>query len=312
MNTLGDLEAAVIEGAVQRIRPKIMTICAILFGLLPIMWSPTTQAGADVMKRIAAPMIGGVITSGILELLIYPVIFVLWRRRHLPRETRGSRSLTAERPALKPVPASPEASRRRKPLGVLIAAGLTGALAVSGYFLWKKSETAPGAGPIQPTHPVAAPNLSLGPATQLNEPRATALSALFRAADGLATALAADKPESFNEALPSLGPALDQLHQVFDPSHPWFATIHQLIAVKPAEADTLEAARTAFLAFTPRVVELANAARHHNESFRSLKIYKCPMAPKPGQTAYWMQLEGPLRNPFHGAKMLDCGSEVKP
>ncbi len=84
MNSLDDLQAAVIEGAVQRIRPKLMSICAILFGLLPIMWSPTTQSGADVMKRIAAPMIGGVITSGILELLLYPVIYVLWRKRHLP------------------------------------------------------------------------------------------------------------------------------------------------------------------------------------------------------------------------------------
>ena len=84
MNSMDDLQAAVIEGAVQRIRPKIMTICAILFGLLPIMWSPTNQSGADVMKRIAAPMIGGVITSGILELLIYPVIYLFWRKRHLP------------------------------------------------------------------------------------------------------------------------------------------------------------------------------------------------------------------------------------
>src|SRR6266511_1443968 len=88
MNTMGDLRVAVIEGAVQRIRPKVMTICAILFGLLPIMWSPTTQSGADVMKRIAAPMIGGVITSGVLELLLYPVIYVIWRKRHLPKETR--------------------------------------------------------------------------------------------------------------------------------------------------------------------------------------------------------------------------------
>ena len=89
MNSMSDLHAAVTEGAVQRIRPKIMTICAILFGLLPIMWSPTNQSGADVMKRIAAPMIGGVITSGILELLIYPVIYVVWRRRYLPHETCG-------------------------------------------------------------------------------------------------------------------------------------------------------------------------------------------------------------------------------
>jgi len=96
MNTMGDLRLAVIEGAVQRIRPKAMTICAILFGLMPIMWSPTTQSGADVMKRIAAPMIGGVITSGILELLIYPVIFVFWRRWHLPTETRDSAAATRE------------------------------------------------------------------------------------------------------------------------------------------------------------------------------------------------------------------------
>ena len=94
MNTMGDLRLAVTEGAVQRIRPKMMTICAILFGLLPIMWSPTMQSGADVMKRIAAPMIGGVITSGILELLLYPVIYVLWRRRHLPRETCDSLAIT--------------------------------------------------------------------------------------------------------------------------------------------------------------------------------------------------------------------------
>jgi Cu(I)/Ag(I) efflux system membrane protein CusA/SilA len=80
---MSDLNAAVIEGAVQRIRPKIMTVCAILFGLLPIMWSPTTQSGADVMKRIAAPMIGGGITSGILELLLYPVIYFLWRKRQV-------------------------------------------------------------------------------------------------------------------------------------------------------------------------------------------------------------------------------------
>src|SRR2546428_98050 len=81
MRSRDDLRAAIREGAAQRIRPKIMTVCAILFGLLPIMWSPVTQAGADMMKRIAAPMIGGVITSAALELLLYPVIFALWKER---------------------------------------------------------------------------------------------------------------------------------------------------------------------------------------------------------------------------------------
>jgi copper/silver efflux system protein len=83
MSNIRHLHESVIEGAVGRVRPKIMTVCAILFGLLPIMWSPAMQTGADVMKRIATPMIGGVVTSAILELLIYPTIYVLWRRREL-------------------------------------------------------------------------------------------------------------------------------------------------------------------------------------------------------------------------------------
>lgn len=77
MNSLGDLKSAVIEGAVHRVRPKLMTVAALFMGLIPIMWS--TGAGADVMKRIAAPMIGGLMTSFLLELLIYPVIFYIWK-----------------------------------------------------------------------------------------------------------------------------------------------------------------------------------------------------------------------------------------
>jgi Cu(I)/Ag(I) efflux system membrane protein CusA/SilA len=84
LRSMADLFNCVREGAVQRIRPKTMATCAILFGLLPIMWSPAYEAGADVMKRIAAPMIGGVITSFLLNLLIYPVIYVMWRKRDLP------------------------------------------------------------------------------------------------------------------------------------------------------------------------------------------------------------------------------------
>ncbi len=77
MNTLADLQAAVMEGAVQRVRPVVMTVLAILMGLLPIMWSNGT--GADVMKRIAAPMVGGIISSFILALVIYPAIYVVWK-----------------------------------------------------------------------------------------------------------------------------------------------------------------------------------------------------------------------------------------
>jgi Cu(I)/Ag(I) efflux system membrane protein CusA/SilA len=79
MKTLDDLRVAIDQGAVQRVRPKIMTASVIIAGLLPIMWSSGT--GSDVMKRIAAPMVGGVITSVIMELLAYPAIYYLWKKR---------------------------------------------------------------------------------------------------------------------------------------------------------------------------------------------------------------------------------------
>lgn len=79
MNSLDDLRQAVIEGAVHRVRPKLMTVSALFMGLIPIMWS--LGAGSDVMKRIAAPMIGGLTSSFLLELLIYPVIFHIWKSK---------------------------------------------------------------------------------------------------------------------------------------------------------------------------------------------------------------------------------------
>jgi len=84
MRGVEDLREAIREGAVKRIRPKMMTVMTIIMGLLPIMWSQ--GAGADVMKRIAAPMIGGIVTSFVLELLIYPVIFEIWKGRELRKE----------------------------------------------------------------------------------------------------------------------------------------------------------------------------------------------------------------------------------
>jgi Cu(I)/Ag(I) efflux system membrane protein CusA/SilA len=78
MTTTQDLREAIMEGAVQRVRPKMMTVAAIMGGLLPIMW--TTGTGADVMKRIAAPMIGGMVSSTILTLIVIPVLYFIWRR----------------------------------------------------------------------------------------------------------------------------------------------------------------------------------------------------------------------------------------
>jgi Cu(I)/Ag(I) efflux system membrane protein CusA/SilA len=81
LRTTNDLVEAIIHGAVKRVRPKAMTVCAAFIGLLPIMWSAGT--GADLMKRIAAPMVGGLVTSFAMELLVYPAIYYLWRRKEV-------------------------------------------------------------------------------------------------------------------------------------------------------------------------------------------------------------------------------------
>ncbi len=75
------LRAAIEEGAVGRVRPKLMTVVAIVAGLLPLMWAH--GAGASVIQRIAAPMIGGMITSTVLTLVVIPVLYYLWRRREV-------------------------------------------------------------------------------------------------------------------------------------------------------------------------------------------------------------------------------------
>jgi Cu(I)/Ag(I) efflux system membrane protein CusA/SilA len=84
MHTLADLQEAIVHGAVKRIRPKFMTVAVMFVGLAPIMWS--TGAGADVMKRIAAPMIGGIFTSFILELVVYPAIYEVWKWHSVKRQ----------------------------------------------------------------------------------------------------------------------------------------------------------------------------------------------------------------------------------
>ena len=84
MKTRSDLNEAVIHGAVKRVRPKMMTVCAAFMGLLPIMWS--TGTGADMMKRVAAPMVGGLVTSFILELLVYPALYSMWRWKYDMKE----------------------------------------------------------------------------------------------------------------------------------------------------------------------------------------------------------------------------------
>jgi Cu(I)/Ag(I) efflux system membrane protein CusA/SilA len=88
LHNLAALHEAIVQGAAKRLRPKFMTFATMCIGLLPIMWSAGT--GADVMKRIAAPMIGGIFASFFLELLVYPAIYAVWRQRALKSEPTAS------------------------------------------------------------------------------------------------------------------------------------------------------------------------------------------------------------------------------
>ena len=90
LGTEDELLAAVREGAVQRLRPVVMTVTAIVAGLLPIMWSQ--GAGSDVMKRIAAPMVGGMLSTTVLGLLLLPALYFIWRKWELGRAARGART----------------------------------------------------------------------------------------------------------------------------------------------------------------------------------------------------------------------------
>jgi Cu(I)/Ag(I) efflux system membrane protein CusA/SilA len=77
LRTLADLQTTIVEGAAKRLRPKFMTVATTLVGLIPIMWA--TGTGSDVWKRIAAPMVGGIFTSFVLELVVYPAIYEIWK-----------------------------------------------------------------------------------------------------------------------------------------------------------------------------------------------------------------------------------------
>jgi Cu(I)/Ag(I) efflux system membrane protein CusA/SilA len=93
LRSLAELDEAIVHGAVKRVRPKLMTVAAAFMGLMPIMWS--TGAGSDVMKRVAAPMVGGLFTSAFLTLEIIPVVYTYWRYAQLKREQRQAGRVAA-------------------------------------------------------------------------------------------------------------------------------------------------------------------------------------------------------------------------
>jgi hypothetical protein len=136
-----------------------------------------------------------------------------------------------------------------------------------------------------------------------------AVEAFMKVAADVSQALAADDLTQFNQQAARLTTTLPPLQKALAAPHPWEGLVRRLAGVSQAEpAKDLNEARKRFLPFSTTTVELARQLRKQDAAFASLKIYHCPMAPKPG---LWIQAKGPLANPFYGAKMLTCGEEVR-
>jgi len=130
--SLQHLHESIIEGAVQRVRPKMMTVSTTILGLMPILWGHGT--GADTMKRIAAPMVGGMISSTVLTLLIIPAVYFIWKRRELPQEALAG----AQEKASKAHGVAKGVSRRPKALArLLLISGVFALLGALSLGVWK-------------------------------------------------------------------------------------------------------------------------------------------------------------------------------
>jgi Cu(I)/Ag(I) efflux system membrane protein CusA/SilA len=331
MKTQHDLFEAITYGAVQRVRPKLMTVCMITFGLVPALWAH--GAGAEAIQRIAAPMIGGLITSTILTLEIVPAIYSLWRGRHVewvkgPRPPRkswaalshefvemeraghhdSSVATAASLPESPAVSASTQVgqSKRRSRSWFWIFAAVVGVAGLAIWFSARDSQTIPA--PASPEAKHEANPLVTHPKLELTESQAKAVKAFVGAAAAVAESLAADKLADFNRAATQTGPALDALLGALPTEHAWRTPLERISRNgRLVAAGDLAEARKEFLPFSTAVAEFARTARQQADALKSLKLYRCPMAPQPG---FWLQLNGPLRNPYFGSEMLDCGSEL--
>ena len=330
MNTQHDLFEAITYGAVQRVRPKLMTVCMITFGLVPALWAH--GAGAEAIQRIAAPMIGGLITSTILTLEIVPAIYSLWRGRQVqwvkgPRPPRkkwselsmqfvemeraGHHDTSVVEPSA--VESSPvaESNPSEQPksgfklwLWVLIAVAL-----VAGLAVWRSTQS-PEVKPASMQTPMTVetkPSVSLAK-LDLTAAHAQTAKDFVAAAAAVGESLAADQLVEFNRAAKQITPALEALERSLPAGHPWRTQLEKIFASgKLSPAGDLAEARKEFLPFSTAVTDFVRTARQQTDALKPVKLYRCPMAPQPG---FWLQLEGPLRNPYFGSEMLDCGSEL--
>ena len=144
---------------------------------------------------------------------------------------------------------------------------------------------------------------------KFSQGQSQSLQDFLSGADAIAQALSADSLDQFNQQTASLSNKIAMLQKEFVVGDRWKGEVHHFLgAAKWAPARDLAEARAQFLPFTINVVALVKELKNESPAFASVKIYHCPMAPKPG---LWIQSKGPLANPFFGAKMLRCGEEVQ-
>jgi copper/silver efflux system protein len=322
MNTQHDLFEAITYGAVQRVRPKLMTVCMITLGLVPALWAH--GAGAEAIQRIAAPMVGGLITSTILTLEIVPAIYSLWRGRQvkwvtgappprkswndlshqfveMERQEHGGEPLPADTSIAASVPAV-ETAKSKKPVW-LIVLGIVAV--VAGILIWQsvgKHHESPA--PVQ-----SAPAKPAAIIPPLTPAQRDAIKALLQNGNAISASLASDNLADFNKAVGEYKTVVQHASESLGPEHPWMSLLQKLCEAKLNSVGDLNEARAEFISFSSALVDFAKAVRQQDPTLLPLKIYRCPMAPKPG---FWMQTVGPLRNPYFGQEMIDCGTEIAP
>jgi Cu(I)/Ag(I) efflux system membrane fusion protein len=170
--------------------------------------------------------------------------------------------------------------------------------------------------PAQAEPPTAASANAPADLPRLSESQLETIQAVTEAATRLSAALAADDLQAFNSATHALHPLAGKLSGAFAGATAWTASIEPVAtSMHLAEADALQAARKAFFPFSMAVADLAQRLRARGE-ISETRIFKCPMTnqafPGAPRVGFWIQGTGPLRNPFFGAEMLDCGQEVRP
>jgi hypothetical protein len=178
--------------------------------------------------------------------------------------------------------------------------------------MWRNRMALIAAAHEQKATNVTAPTADEQRATNAATPTADqgqALQAFVAVAARLSAALAADDLATANQCVTNLPSVLLPLQKAIGADHPGSGPIQRLVSLQWRPSQNLATAREQFLPFSTATVELVKGLRKEDPAFAGLKIYHCPMAPKPG---LWMQSKGPLANPFYGAKMLTCGEEVKP